>query len=436
VKRVGKYFVALILGLTNGHVASAAAPPRNPRALPPLELTLVRSNASGCASDCIEWIAAQGPIGIGSARAFAKFIAKLGDRRMPVLINSPGGSVNDAIEIGRLIRAKGLSVVVARTTLDACADNAKTCDDRRGQADGFGAHCASACTLVLAGGVDRFVSHWGRYVGVHHTTEFQTRTQILRRYRVLYRIVGGKRHEVSRTLVSESSRTTMTQNADSPVINKKISGYLADMGVGEPLMQLMLATAATDIHWMDNDELKRSHLATFWLAYDHAFSEDANDQGLRAEPVDPTLGAAVVNALLTTPLNAPPNDRAAKLQTALHYRRGGAAVRATFSLSDAQNGKPLSDAGSDYAIRARFDRAETLLGATANRAEARADIPLATFCRLRDSGRLELKFVDTSVRTSNATKEPALALILPVFEAVRPVFDAACGTRQEAKARR
>ncbi len=67
------------------------------------------------------------------------------DREAPdrISLNSPGGSVEDALEIGRAIRAAGIATSIAS-----------------------GAICLSACPYLLAGGVERGVEEGG-LVGVH-----------------------------------------------------------------------------------------------------------------------------------------------------------------------------------------------------------------------------------------------------------------------------
>ncbi len=91
----------------------------------------------------------------GTAAQFADVVKRLNGRRLPILIHSPGGSVPDAAAMGELIRARGLAVAVARTLITNCPEAAPKCPDGPGAAITGGATCASACVLVLAGGVER-----------------------------------------------------------------------------------------------------------------------------------------------------------------------------------------------------------------------------------------------------------------------------------------
>jgi len=86
---------------------------------------------------------ATGTITPGIAQAFAAEVGKRGDYIKTVVLNSPGGSVTDALAIGRLIREKKFA-----TEVEA------------------GKYCASSCPLVFAGGVERRAGDKAA-IGVH-----------------------------------------------------------------------------------------------------------------------------------------------------------------------------------------------------------------------------------------------------------------------------
>ena len=140
-------------------------------------------------------------------------IANLKGRRLPILIHSPGGSVADAGAMGELIRAKGLAVAVARTLIANCPEASPKCPDGPGAAITGGAACASACVLVLAGGVERLVGP-AALVGVHQTTTLVSETE-------------GLAH-------LKSTRKIYEQHG----IDAAVEAYLAAMGVGDPVMTL------------------------------------------------------------------------------------------------------------------------------------------------------------------------------------------------------
>ena len=193
-----------------------------------------------CKPNCPEWLSAEGRIEPGSAKAFADAIANLKGRRLPILIHSPGGSVADAGAMGELIRAKGLAVAVARTLITNCPEASPKCPDGPGTAITGGATCASACVLVLAGGVERLAAPSAR-IGVHQTTTLVSETE-------------GLAH-------LKSTRKIYEQRG----VDAAVEAYLAAMGVGDPVMTLMRKTPAASIRWLSPAELKDSHLATLAL---------------------------------------------------------------------------------------------------------------------------------------------------------------------------
>ena len=93
-------------------------------------------------------LTATGTIEPGTAEEFAAEIAKRGAYVKTVVLRSPGGSVTDALRMGRMIREKGYG-----TQVDA------------------GRYCASSCPLVFAGGVERQAGAKAR-IGVHQVSAY------------------------------------------------------------------------------------------------------------------------------------------------------------------------------------------------------------------------------------------------------------------------
>ena len=178
-KRLGRAIPALAVALFGLPVAPSYAelrPQGRPRGAPPMRFVRVVSADPACKPNCPEWLSAEGRIQPGTAKAFADAIANLKGRRLPILIHSPGGSVPDAAAMGELIRAKGLAVAVARTLIANCAEASPKCPDGSGTAITGGATCASACVLVLAGGVERLAAP-SALIGVHQITTLVSETE-------------------------------------------------------------------------------------------------------------------------------------------------------------------------------------------------------------------------------------------------------------------
>ena len=86
---------------------------------------------------------ARGTITPGTAARFVAELDKRGDYVRTVVLDSPGGSVDDALAMARLVRQRRLDTRVEATAL-----------------------CASSCPLVFAGGVSR-IAEKGSAIGVH-----------------------------------------------------------------------------------------------------------------------------------------------------------------------------------------------------------------------------------------------------------------------------
>jgi hypothetical protein len=162
-------------------------------------------------------LAIKGEIGAAAASWFRDRLdeAKLvpGDI---VLLSSPGGRLDQALIMGDVIRARGLTTMV-------------------GTADAEGrvrpSYCASACVFAYAGGKVR-EAFAGSALGVHQfTTE------------------APKGADAGRDIVADTQRTTGI-----------ILEYMTRMGVSPSILQAMSATK--DIRWLNEKEAFDLNLAT------------------------------------------------------------------------------------------------------------------------------------------------------------------------------
>ena len=189
-------------------------------------------------------VALHGRIVPGSLDVVRAALDHAGSGRPTVLIDSPGGAIAPALAIGRLIRARRLSVAVARVA--------------KGQPTDVEAQCASACVLVLAAGVRRSVGPSAE-VGVHRLVDWTTYSRTWDVYRILRRrnIVVG-RELLSRRILSSREVYTDAPPRDYMSVRR----YLAEMGETPQLVALMRGTPAARLHWMTSKELGATRLAT------------------------------------------------------------------------------------------------------------------------------------------------------------------------------
>jgi hypothetical protein len=152
---------------------------------------------------------ATGTITPGISEAFAAEVSRRGDYIKTVVLNSPGGSVADALAMGRLIRERNFATEIEP-----------------------GKYCASSCPLVFAGGVERRVGDKA-VIGVHQVAAI--------------RQTGGlPRDEMN-----------VAQN-----ISARCQRYLGDMGVNLQVWVHAMETPHDKLFVFKPDELKSLNLVT------------------------------------------------------------------------------------------------------------------------------------------------------------------------------
>ena len=234
----------------------------------PMQVSFVRSSQPGCEPNCPEWISAQGSVNDNSLPQFNKVLSKLGKRKLPILIQSRGGAVDESLAIGRLIRAKGLDVVVTKTVFQNCAPKDAACNKlkalgiRLGLPEARISVCASSCAFILAGGVKRYVGPM-TFVGVHQIVSFRTTWKVLQKFKVVTHRVFGVPVETTKTLVSSKKIDENTVKlTTSDEAYKKSAKYFAEMGITDGIMPLVKSATPDKIHVLTFAELKSTNMAT------------------------------------------------------------------------------------------------------------------------------------------------------------------------------
>ncbi|NLS02764.1 hypothetical protein HGP14_05180 [Rhizobium sp. P32RR-XVIII] len=152
---------------------------------------------------------AQGAIEPGAAGRFEKELEARGEYVKTVSLDSPGGSVGDALAISKLIRERNIGTRVAN-----------------------GALCASSCPIIMAGGVRREAEE-GAVIGVHQ-------------------VFNGSRDKLSpERAMSEAQRTT----AD-------VTRHLGKMGIKPGLWLHAMETPPDRLYYLTPEEMREFALAT------------------------------------------------------------------------------------------------------------------------------------------------------------------------------
>ncbi len=253
---------ALLLALLFA-AAAEAGEPRSPFE-EPMRFVVVRSNSPLCGDVCPEWISAQGTVKGDTANKLKAVLNKLGRKRLPIVIASPGGDVDGALATGRLIRANKLEVAVGLTYFATCSPEDKGCKAEaqggyRGSVTDWGGFCNSACPWILAGGVRRLVGTAG-YLGVHQITTTMIKEMVT--YKTEYRIVKGKKKVVGKKIVSRKRTGSYKTTKLGAGIVKRLRAYQKEMGVEAGFLDRAQAVPAADILRLDIAELMRLKLVT------------------------------------------------------------------------------------------------------------------------------------------------------------------------------
>ena len=170
--------------------------------------------------DISSWnIVIEGEIDSGAPARVADALKKAGKDGADIFINSPGGNVYAAMQIGRLIRQAGASTHIGSLVSDPSA----IFPDKPGIKHISG-YCLRACSLGFLGGVYRYATKESKY-GVHRFS-------------------------------SKTGPTNSDMNA-AQIISATVSSYIREMDVEPDLFDLIVQEAKDDIRIVSNAELVR-----------------------------------------------------------------------------------------------------------------------------------------------------------------------------------
>jgi hypothetical protein len=161
--------VLLLASLLLIHGELRAKPaPENKGFAPTLIIYLAKGPANSCGPGCDRWIAVEGSVDRNAAPRIRRFLQDVKDTQRPIYFHSPGGSVEQAFVIGRLLRSRKAVARVGRTIVAACGAEAQVDDACLKIKTGGGevqaeivtrrALCNSACGYLFLGATTREVA--------------------------------------------------------------------------------------------------------------------------------------------------------------------------------------------------------------------------------------------------------------------------------------
>jgi hypothetical protein len=151
------------------HGAARAEPlPANAGFAPKLIIYLARGPANSCGPGCDHWIAVEGMVDQAAATRIGRFLREVKDRERPIYFHSPGGVVEPAYVIGRMLRSRKVVARVGRTIVTACAAGTQVDDaclkiktgggEVEAEISTYHAMCNSACGYLFLGATTREVA--------------------------------------------------------------------------------------------------------------------------------------------------------------------------------------------------------------------------------------------------------------------------------------
>ena len=193
-----------------------------------------------CADACRSWISAVGVISEHTARDFEAFSRDNGVRGATLVLNSVGGSVFAALELGRLIRRFNMTTTVGKTIALPSFDGKPRA--RLSPA----ASCKSMCAFALLGGMPRHVPPEARVL--------------------VHQIWLHNKSARPREATYTAEELELVQRDIGSIVR-----YTIEMGGGIELLETALRVPPWDpLYELTADEIRRTKLATV----DRLFEQD------------------------------------------------------------------------------------------------------------------------------------------------------------------
>ena len=229
VERVSGYILRLIYASLVVPFLILQAGPAH--AVEPMSFSITPVGAVNgiCGRKCAEVISAEGEINNDTADTFLSFLSThVQDQalRPVILLESPGGTVVGAMQLGMLFRKIGAAVIVAQAVGDAQSEQVRV-------APGL---CMSACVYAFIGGKKRVVPSVSK-LGIHRMVINES----------VHSLFGG---------------TTQTQTFGTEDIVSALADYTRMMGVDPSMIAYAEQVAPESIHIVTARQIARWRLGS------------------------------------------------------------------------------------------------------------------------------------------------------------------------------
>jgi hypothetical protein len=220
------------------HAAPSEPQPANP--WPAIVFYVAKGEPNTCGAGCSEWIAAEGTIDENAHRRLHGLLNRLDRRKLPIYFHAPGGSLDAAMAIGRMMRERGITAGVGRTIPRGCdplQEHEAVCDSLKRAGRELLAElrtartlCNSACVYALIGARVREVGAGAR-IGVHE-------------------IAISRYDERALPVPVDRKSLSQAQLKHLQAAEVQLARYIGDMGIDKALFDAAAQIAATRSCWL------------------------------------------------------------------------------------------------------------------------------------------------------------------------------------------
>ena len=196
------------------------------------------ADAPDCGLPCSQFVVAEGMITPASWLRLGAMMTKMEGRRLPVLLNSPGGNILGAANLGRVFKMNAMPAVAAiahAAPCDgaACAGEGAFDVQSYSFVAGDGALCASACPYAFAGSPHRFADLGSRF-GVH---------------------AARLPEPIAQNLSPEKRERLLSAGVDHDLA--AVRALLEEQGVSRDLTDLAQSVPSASMTWLRADQMAR-----------------------------------------------------------------------------------------------------------------------------------------------------------------------------------
>jgi hypothetical protein len=239
---------------------------------PEMTFQIMRASNSSCEPNCPEWIYAEGRIVGSTASKFNQILRQAERKPLLLVIQSGGGDVRAALTMGRALRANKMNVAIGyafslncKSGDDYCEKILKAKQISNGSLTSRPGYCASACTLILAAGVER-IAVPGSIVGTHQILNKPMFQRVF--YREKYLMIRGKKKVISKTITKRETIIGKATTKLAPGFEAELARYIKSMGVGGDFLDFYAKAPPSGIYKMTPTERLATKIVTSQMSPD------------------------------------------------------------------------------------------------------------------------------------------------------------------------